>query len=357
MDEFEYNRQEHLRSEAYKNNNEIFSNEETADALTLPDHLKHLFLENPLNWNCEKCSCENLISKLNCYFCNTEIVHEIPDNFKNCKETKTAEISNEFIDDEHDVVPNGDELECSVCQQILFVGAGVVLRDCIHSFCKECLSQHIINNLNSEIKCPFNQDYTCDSNLQDREIKGIVGQEIYDAYLAKCAYEIKRDVNIFRCRKENCDGYGYCVDGSIMNCPICSSTNCTICREIHNGMKCDEFLQKNDKNFKKVEKKGNNKKANLKPASRPTYTIPAEDFYCKTCANYIQAFMGVFIEKCNHSICLNCLKSYLLQANKRDVKCPINNCDGFIEVSFGFFILNFISINFFKKKISVFFDS
>lgn len=318
-------------------------------------------MKNPSTWTCQKCTCENSINDIKCIACNEDVVCEIPENLQKYAETQNfkssetsyyeeytdkgkeipiikedPDISSEFIDDDHDVVPNGDEFECSICLYTFAPGVGVVLRDCIHCFCKTCLRAHIIQTLDSEIKCPFNQNYTCDSNLQDREIKGIVGQEIYNEYLAKSAYEIQRDVNIFHCRKDGCMGYGFIEENQInMKCPICGCMNCNVCKTIHEGMKCSEYMQKNDDKFKKVEKNDKNSKTLL---LRP-YSVPAGEYWCSFCENMNARDKGIFLEKCSHSICISCLKDTLRQSNQQKIKCPQINCKILIEVSFNLFIV------------------
>ncbi len=83
--------------------------------------------------------------------------------------------------------------ECPVC--FTLVGQKVTLRDCLHDFCKydnglhiqiilnrtfvicnsrECLIGAVQYAEDSEVKCPFrDNNYSCDSSLQEREIKAV----------------------------------------------------------------------------------------------------------------------------------------------------------------------------------------
>lgn len=38
--------------------------------------------------------------------------------------------------DEEALVPNQDEMECRICYQDVGPGEGVLLRECLHSFCR-----------------------------------------------------------------------------------------------------------------------------------------------------------------------------------------------------------------------------
>lgn len=252
-------------------------------ATALPDYWKHLFVKNPTVWICKNCTLENVMTSLSCAACDQPIIREKPyhlreDNepvnntqnfnpyFQKEKLKKTS-----FMDDDNDVVPNREEFLCSICFKTCLPNEGVVLRDCIHSLCKRCIRESIVNNFNPQIKCPYKQDYTCESNLQDREIRGIVGQDIYDEYQARIALEIQKDKNIFNCRNENCIGYGFVDEKQTsMECPVCKTINCILCRDIHNGMNCAEF-----KKLQIQQKEVNDNKTKVK--------FTAHYFHCKYC--------------------------------------------------------------------------
>lgn len=69
------------------------------------------------------------------------------------------------------VVANVDPFECTICFNEYEVGEGVVLRDCLHIFCKECLSYAIQYCEEPEVKCPYKDtDYSCEMVLQVTDI-------------------------------------------------------------------------------------------------------------------------------------------------------------------------------------------
>lgn len=52
--------------------------------------------------------------------------------------------------------------------------AGIVLRDCLHSFCSECLAATIKHSEDIPVTCPYNDEYVCDSMIQEREIQYVI---------------------------------------------------------------------------------------------------------------------------------------------------------------------------------------
>lgn len=135
--------------------------------------------------------------------------------------------------DNTNIVPNAEPFECTVCFCAIAIGAGVVLRDCIHTFCRECIINTVKYSEEAEVKCPYaNADYSCDCVIQEREIRALLSKEAYDEHLAvslKVAQH--RMENAFQCRTPSCKGW--CVFEDNVNefrCPICRITNCLTCR-------------------------------------------------------------------------------------------------------------------------------
>lgn len=87
--------------------------------------------------------------------------------------------------DTTDVVLNSEPFECPVCFMKFAAKEGVVLRDCLHVFCRECVVNTIKYNDEAEVKCPYlDEVYSCDSIIQEREIKSLVSKDIYEQHLA-----------------------------------------------------------------------------------------------------------------------------------------------------------------------------
>lgn len=169
-------------------------------------------------------------------------------NVASSSEASTPYIKTHYLDllklDSKETVPNIDEFECPICFLGVSSGEGVILRDCLHAFCKECLINTIKYSEESTIRCPFmNHDYSCESSLQEREIKFLVTYELYEKHLAKSLREAQHNMeNTFHCKTPNCKGW--CVYEDNVNdfkCPICKITNCLMCRIIHDGLTCQQY--------------------------------------------------------------------------------------------------------------------
>lgn len=130
------------------------------------------------------------------------------------------------------IVPNMDKFECTICFSDVQPRLGAVLRDCLHHFCKECLVQHIQHNDDVEIKCPYmDNTYSCQSMLQDREVRSLLSKEEYEKYLSKSIRQAEHQIeNTFHCKTINCRGW--CVfeeDVNTFKCPVCTIVNCLTC--------------------------------------------------------------------------------------------------------------------------------
>lgn len=91
---------------------------------------------------------------------------EAEDKMKNYQELMTLENA--------DLIASTAEFECSICLSWCAARDGVILRDCLHEFCRGCLAQTVQFTEDAEVKCPFrDHNYACDSTLQEREIKAV----------------------------------------------------------------------------------------------------------------------------------------------------------------------------------------
>lgn len=153
------------------------------------------------------------------------------------KTTTTTENSQHYKEllklDNSSVVPNIDAFECPVCFMKYKPGEGIVLRDCIHTFCRECIVNTVKYSEEAEVKCPYmDSDYSCDSLIQEREIRSLMTREEYDIHLAiSLKVAEHRTENAFHCKTPSCRGW--CIYEDNVNqfkCPICKIMNCLTCR-------------------------------------------------------------------------------------------------------------------------------
>jgi len=126
--------------------------------------------------------------------------------------------------EKQDLIFTSEDTECPVCFAPVSFGDGIILRDCLHVFCKECLVGCVQYADDSTVKCPYRDaDYSCSNNLQEREIKALVPAEVFEKYLARSVKLAEsKIVNTFHCKTPDCTGW--CVfedDVNIFVCPVC----------------------------------------------------------------------------------------------------------------------------------------
>lgn len=148
------------------------------------------------------------------------------------------------LDDSMDLTKNTEPFECSVCLVEYQSFDGVMLRNCLHTFCRDCVRNTIMYSDDAEVKCPYiDERYSCDCLLQDREIKALLSKSDYDEHLAKSLRIAENQiVNSFHCKTPDCKGW--CIyedDVNVFKCPICRLENCLTCRVIHDGLNCKQY--------------------------------------------------------------------------------------------------------------------
>lgn len=85
---------------------------------------------------------------------------------------------------DHLVQSNCEPFNCPICLQRFEIGKGVILRDCLHEFCRKCILHIIHQNKDFiQVNCPYNIEYKCENFLSEREIKGLVTTDEYDAFI------------------------------------------------------------------------------------------------------------------------------------------------------------------------------
>lgn len=148
------------------------------------------------------------------------------------------------LDDSMDLTKNTEPFECSVCLVEYPAYDGVMLRNCLHTFCRDCVQNTIMYSDDAEVKCPYiDEKYSCDCLLQDREIKALLTKHQYDEHLAKSLRIAENQIeNSFHCKTPDCKGW--CIyedDVNVFKCPICRLENCLTCRVIHDGLNCKQY--------------------------------------------------------------------------------------------------------------------
>ncbi|XP_045520354.1 uncharacterized protein LOC123711692 [Pieris brassicae] len=157
---------------------------------------------------------------------------------------KLGEFYTELIKlEQQALILNAENFECGVCLEECAVGDGAVLRDCLHTFCRGCLSDAVRHCEEPIISCPA---VGCPGVLQDREIRALLSAEDYDKWLARgLAVAESGTRNNFHCRTPDCSGWAFCEPGvRVFPCPVCKKKNCIPCQALHDGETCEQYQKK-----------------------------------------------------------------------------------------------------------------
>ncbi|XP_068170629.1 ranBP-type and C3HC4-type zinc finger-containing protein 1 [Antennarius striatus] len=218
--------------------------------------------EPQLGWACAMCTFMNKPTRPGCEICGHERPedYEVPDihqpdqyEILRIQQEEMALLEYEKAQQEErdrnymmllaaenqDLISTTFEIDCPICFNAIEPGEGVVLRECLHTFCRECLHGTIVNSQDAEVSCPD----SCESKIMDREIKALLTEEEHQRFL-----ELRLNIaescseHSFHCQTLNCRGW--CIYEDEVNefhCQICDEINCILCRAIHSGMNCKDY--------------------------------------------------------------------------------------------------------------------
>ncbi|OXB66030.1 UNVERIFIED_CONTAM: hypothetical protein H355_005185 [Colinus virginianus] len=109
------------------------------------------------------------------------------------------------------LVPNQESMECRICFQHVPAGQGVLLRECLHNFCR----------YRAEVP-----------SLTRCWVAQLVSAEEYRRFLERSLVQAERRTqNSFHCKTPDCRGW--CVYDDSANefrCPVCGVLNCLRCK-------------------------------------------------------------------------------------------------------------------------------
>ncbi|KAH6944210.1 hypothetical protein HPB50_002277 [Hyalomma asiaticum] len=116
---------------------------------------------------------------------------------------------------------------------------------------RDCLSNSVRYAEEAMVKCPFrNDEYSCSSHLQEREIRALVSPEVYEHHLSRSVKTAESQApNSFHCKTADCPGWCMLEDNvNTFMCPVCGHSNCLTCRAIHEGKNCLQYQDELDFN-------------------------------------------------------------------------------------------------------------
>ncbi|XP_041924152.1 ranBP-type and C3HC4-type zinc finger-containing protein 1 [Alosa sapidissima] len=222
---------------------------------------------NQMGWPCPSCTFINKPTRPGCEICSTDRPesYTVPGSYRpdpmelrriqqekeavrQYQQAREAERRDNFARlvqmDGQDLVPNPDSVDCRICYQELQPGEGVLLRECLHCFCKDCLRSVIKMSEDPQVACPYRDDlYACNCTLQEREIRALVSVEEYEQWLQRgLSVAESRCEGSYHCATPDC--LGWCEYEDTVNtfhCPVCRKHNCLLCKAIHEGMNCKQY--------------------------------------------------------------------------------------------------------------------
>lgn len=143
-----------------------------------------------------------------------------------------------------DIIQSTEPVECMICFTEAQPDESIVLRECLHKFCKDCVIGHINNSEEATVSCPYMDDnYQCNNTITHREIKALLSEEDFKKFLHRGLMQAEKEsTNSFHCKTPDC--HGWCVYEDLVNtfdCPVCKKSNCILCKAIHEGKNCKEY--------------------------------------------------------------------------------------------------------------------
>lgn len=194
-------------------------------SLTIDQLLENYHDSQFPKWLCKTCGQSNSDEKARCAFC------DIAKPKSNVEKSQYEQLLT-LEESELDLIESYEDFECPICFVPYGTGEGFMLRECLHVFCKGCLSDTITNSEVPQIKCPYmDNDYSCDCFLQDREIRSAITIEDYDKYLKMSLNMAEKGMKeSYHCLTVDCHGWWINEEeANAVHCPVCRIQNCLNC--------------------------------------------------------------------------------------------------------------------------------
>uniref|UniRef100_H2ZD14 RBR-type E3 ubiquitin transferase n=1 Tax=Ciona savignyi TaxID=51511 RepID=H2ZD14_CIOSA len=193
--------------------------------------------------------------------------------------------------------------ECMICMGEAAAGETVILMECLHTFCKDCLEQHVLLNENAIVCCPYiDDDYECPSQIQQREIQALISPDDFEKFLSRSLSLAERQTsNSYHCQYPNCPGWcEYDDTVNVFVCPVCKVENCLTCKAIHEGVSCLVYQEK-------LQNTATNDKSSKQTKNLLQRLVKTKDaMHCPQCNIIIQKMKGcdwVRCSMCKTEIC------------------------------------------------------
>lgn len=193
------------------------------------------------------------------------------------------------------IVPKFECLIC-LCQNEIY---NCLTLSCNHRFCKECLLQDWIININNGkvaptvLKCPAEK---CETPITLYELRFNLPEETYEKYLKFSNENFLSNPNskeiFIKCPNKDCQTPYFIFRGAAyFNCYKCNIKYCADCMgsyPTHEGVSCEEYQEKNQNQEEFEFKKQMHEKGAMK---------------CPHCKNYVLKIDGCNFMRCQSPLC------------------------------------------------------
>lgn len=204
--------------------------------------------------------------------------------------------------DDIPIIPNMEPFECTICFTEIESGQGLVLQNCLHTFCRECLVGCINSTEEFQVPCPFiENDVGCKEMLKESEIRELISAEMFDKHLQK-SLKLAEHANglTFHCRTPDCTNFIELGDELLLNfkCLACCKVNCIKCKAVHEGKNCIEYQEEVNPHLKD-ERQANENQLSEQEIQRMVNSN--EVMLCPQCSIPVQKITG-----CDFISCITC---------------------------------------------------
>lgn len=203
----------------------------------------------------------------------------------------------------YDYIENREKFLCAICLTDKQPGEGLMLKNCLHEYCKGCLGRTIEMSDELEVPCPFvaEDGSHCEGLIQDRELRSLISPDVYEEYLTKSLVRAEAVIkDSFHCQTANCLGWAEKGEGAThFHCPVCLKINCIQCKAVHEGKSCEDFFYEINADARKARDQ------QLTAAQEAALIARREAMNCPGCGVVIQKTTG-----CNHMTCSRCKRQF-----------------------------------------------
>jgi RanBP-type and C3HC4-type zinc finger-containing protein 1 len=154
--------------------------------------------------------------------------------------------------------------ECPICFETTVPGDGMILRNCLHTFCKACIVELVKSSEEYIVPCPYTENNRpCSEEIRECEIKYLVPEDVFKKHLYKSIEIAERSSEkAFHCRSPDCHYFIEIENPDILcfKCEICLKINCIKCKAQHEGKTCFDYQEDVNPDARELRLKDEQKK-------------------------------------------------------------------------------------------------